>query len=245
MSTKLNQILSIERRVKNDNETVFTKSYELLQKKDLITGLSKTYSPKEEEGEQFPQEQKRVQVRVTDEIRQVSTALTELLDITAQKDATNTVAKADVTIDGKILMKDVPATHLLFLEKKLVDIKTFISRLPVLDQGVDWKWDETQSLYASQPQETIKTRKVTKHIVVVPPTEQHPAQVKEANEDIIQGTWKTTHYASALPHDEVKKLADKADRLYRAVKYAREEANGHEVLGLKTGKAVVDYIFGS
>ena len=110
MAQRLNQILAVEKTVKNRNETEFTKIFQEVQKVDLVNGFSKTYASRDADGENFPPENKRVQVRVDEKIGRVKDALTELFDITATKDATNTIAKADIVVDGTTIATGVPAT---------------------------------------------------------------------------------------------------------------------------------------
>mgnify|MGYP006872726005 CR=1 FL=1 len=45
----------------------------------------------------------------------------------------------------------------MFLEKQLVDIKTFISRLAVLDYSEFWVYDQQQECLATEPKFTTKT----------------------------------------------------------------------------------------
>src|SRR5215468_10945135 len=124
MATKLNQIIAVEKGVKSRSYQDLTEAHHALQKQTLLSGISRTYRPKDEEGEQLPPESTRVQLKAEDVIRQTTESLTRLFDITATKDWTNCTAKADVVIDGQTLLSGVPATYLLFLEKQLVDLHT-------------------------------------------------------------------------------------------------------------------------
>ena len=110
----------------------------------LLAGIARTYRPKDEEGETFPPESTRVQIKANDIIRQTTEALTKLFDATAAKDWTNCQAKADVVVDGQTLLEQVPATYLLFLEKQLVDLHTFVKKLPVLDASETWTFDASE-----------------------------------------------------------------------------------------------------
>jgi hypothetical protein len=242
--TRLNQILAVEKGAKNRGETTFTQIYQSLQKTDLMGGFSKTYQPRDDDGEKFPPENKRVQTKTEELLKKCREALTELFDVTATKDATNCVAKADVVVDGVVLLKDVPATHLLFLEKKLVDLLTFCRKLPTLSQDEDWIRDEAQGLWATRPVVTVKTKKVEEFPVIVPATKEHPAQVVKTVKDVTIGAWTTVKFSSALPFDRIEKLIDRVEKLQRAVKYAREEANSVEVVQLRSGDAILGYIFG-
>src|SRR3954467_9847682 len=117
---KLNQIIAVEKGIKSESLRDLTDAHQLLQKPALLSGISRTYRPKDEEGEQLPPESTRVQVKAEDIIRETTAILTRLFDVTATKDWTNCRARADVVVDGQTLLhhSQVPATYLLFLEKQ-------------------------------------------------------------------------------------------------------------------------------
>jgi hypothetical protein len=241
---KLNQVLAIERATKNVAETEFTKIYQTVGKAELLTGHQRTYRPKDEDGEKFPSESKKVQFRADDQIKKLKETLSELFNVVATKDATNCTAKADIVIDNKVLVKDVPATYLLFLDKKLTDLLNFAKKLPVLDQSEQWRRDEGLGLYATDPVESIKTKKVSKFVVVVQPTPQHPAQVKEQTEDVVTGSWLTVKYSGALPQDRVNEIIERVEKMQKAVRFARQTANSVDTVSLETGEPILGYIFG-
>ena len=106
--TKLNQIIAIEKGVKNTAFSELTEAHHQLQKPTLLSGISRTYRPKDEEGETLPPESTRVQVRGEEVIRATAETLTRLFDVTATKEWANCEAKGDVSVDGTVLLKDVP-----------------------------------------------------------------------------------------------------------------------------------------
>src|SRR5271165_4759361 len=111
---KLNQIIAVEKGVKTGAFQTLTDAHQQVQKTALLSGISRTYRPRDDEGEQLPPESTRVQVRAEDVIRSVTTALTELFDTTATKDWANTRAKANIVVDGQTIVTDVPATYCSF-----------------------------------------------------------------------------------------------------------------------------------
>src|SRR5262245_28015221 len=123
---KLNQIIAITAGKKSQASKTITEAYQNLQKAGQLEGISRAYKPKDDEGEQLPPEKKLVQLKVRDAIRSVTGALTELFDIVATQDQANCQAKANVVVDTVPVLKDVPVTTLLFLEKQLVDLHTFV-----------------------------------------------------------------------------------------------------------------------
>jgi hypothetical protein len=51
---KLNQVIAIEKGTKSRALQELTEAHQTLQKPALLAGISRTYRPKDEEGEQFP-----------------------------------------------------------------------------------------------------------------------------------------------------------------------------------------------
>ena len=148
MTTKLNQIIAVEKGVKSGALRDLTDAHHALQKPALLAGISRTYQPKDEDGEVLPPESTRVQVKTEDVLRRTAAVLTRLFDVTATKDWANCVAKADVVVDGRTLLADVPVSYLLFLEKQLTDLHTFVKKLPLLDAAEDWNFDDVRRLLA-------------------------------------------------------------------------------------------------
>ena len=242
--TKLNQIIAVEKGVKSKSFSELTDAHHAVQKAALLSGISRTYQPKDEEGEHLPPESTKVQVRAEAVLRQVGSTLTRLFDITATKDATNCVATADVTVDGAVLIADVPVTYLLFLEKQLIDLHTFVKKLPVLDAADTWTFNDSADSYATEPVRTVRTKKVPRNHIKAEATEKHPAQVEMYYEDVAIGYWTTVKFSGALPAKRVADLLERVETLQRAVKFAREEANGTDVTDRKVGEKVFGYLFG-
>lgn len=243
--TKLNQIIAIEKGIKSRVYSNISELNKVIQKPDLFNGFSKQYQPKDEEGETLPPENKRVQFMATEVLRDVERSISELLDITARKDYTNCVAKADVTVDGNTIIAGAPVSFLLFLEKQLTDIHTFIGNLPILDEADTWKEDTNSGLYKTDPVQTHRTKKTVRPIVLYPATPEHPAQTQIVQEDVIAGFWAQVKNSGAIPKPKKQELQEKAEKLLRAVKEAREAANiFDEVATPDVGSAVFNFILG-
>ena len=242
--TKLNQIIAVEKGVKSKSFQDLTAAHHAVQKAPLLSGISRTYQPRDEEGEQLPAESTRVQVKVDDVLRDVTGSLTRLFDVTATKDWANCTARADVAVDGTTLLRDVPVSYLLFLEKQLRDLHTFVKKLPVLDAAEAWTFDASTDVWRTEPVRTVKTKKVPRNHVKAEATEKHPAQVEVYYEDVPVGTWTTVKFSGALPARRVNELLGRVEKLQDAVKFAREEANGQEVTDQRVGEAVFGYLFG-
>ncbi|MEL6524842.1 MAG: hypothetical protein AAFQ07_03935 [Chloroflexota bacterium] len=241
--TKLNQIIAIEKSVKSQALRELTDAHKTLQKESLLGGIARTYRPRDDEGEQYPPESTRVQVRADDVIDQTTSVLIKLFDVTATKDWANGDAKADVVVEGETLLSDVPVTYLLFLEKQLTDLHTFINKLPTLDPSELWSYDEATDAWATEPVQTTKTKRIPRNHVKAEATKEHPAQVEVYYEDIVVGNWQTIKYSGALPASRVAVLKERVRALQEAVKFAREEANSAEVDEQTVGETIFNYIF--
>lgn len=240
---KLNQIIAVEKGVKSRSFQDLTEAHHAVQKPALLSGISRTYQAKDEEGEQLPPESTKVQTRAEDVLRQIGTTLTKLFDVTATKDATNCVARADVVVDDRVLLSDVPVTYLLFLEKQLTDLHTFVKKLPVLDAAESWVFSDSADCWSTEPVRTIRTKKVPRNHVKAEATEKHPAQVEVYYEDVAVGYWTTVKFSGALPAKRVSTLLERVEKLQQAVKFAREEANNAEAVDQRVGDRVFGYLF--
>lgn len=241
--TQLNQIVALEKGVKSRSYADFTAAHQQLQRAPLLSGISRTYKPKDDEGEKLPPESTRVQLRTMDVIATVRAALTRMFDVTLTKDAANCEAKADIVVDGETLATGVPVTYLLFLEKQLTDLHTFVSQLPVLDPADKWDYDDNTAAYATPAAETTRTKKVPRNHVKAEATDKHPAQVEMYYEDVLVGYWTTVKRSGALPQARVNEFRARVTKLAEAVKMAREAANSIDVIDRKIGDAIFGYVF--
>jgi hypothetical protein len=241
--TKLNQIVAVVNGVKTKTARTLADVYQNLKKDQLFDGISRTYQPVDEDGETQPPEQKLVQATTNDSILVVKEALTNMFDTIYTQDVANSQATANVVVEDKMLAPNVPITYLLFLEKQLTDIHTFVNSLPVLDPAFEWTFDENRGAYATKPMSTNKTKKVFRNHVKSEATKEHPAQVEVYSEDVKIGEWATVKFSGAMPVAEKKRMLERVNKLSNAVKMAREEANSIEIVNKAIAEALLEYIF--
>lgn len=242
--TKLNQIIAVTNGKKSKVQSALTKAYHTLQKAEPFQGINRVYVPNDEEGETLPPESKLPQNSVKDEIKNVGSELKELFECVYTQEYANCSACADVKINGDTILAKVPVTYLLFLEKKLVDIHTFVSKLPTLPADREWTFDANKGCYVTDVTRTSRTKKVRKSFVAYEATAQHPAQVEVFTEDEIVGTWAKTDFSTCIPATEKAKMLERVVKLQEAVKFAREEANT-ALVETKKADSVIDFIFGT
>ena len=243
MSTKLHQLIAIEKGVKSRVYGEVTSLHKDSQKPEPYNGLVRTFVKKDEEGEDFPPERKKVTLRAEDVLRRLSTLTSELFDVEASKDRANCEAKADLVVGGVSIMKDAPATFLIFLDKQLSDLRTFVDKLPTLDESEDWTLDTSTGMYRSTETVTGKTKKSQRPIVLFPATPEHPAQTQMITDDILVGHWHTVRQSGAIPATRKATILDRIDSLIKAAKQAREQANAVETKDQAVGAAVFGYLF--
>jgi hypothetical protein len=242
---KLNQIIAVAAGAKDRTTKGINALKGKLQKSDLLQGIVRTYRPKDEEGERFPAERKLVQMNGREALEEAGRLWTELFDVIATQDYANCAARADVVVEGEIVLPQVPVTHLLFVEKKLDDLRDFVNLVPTLDPASEWEYSETAGSYVTPPMETAKTKKIPRNHIKSPATDKHPAQVEIWHEDVVVGYWEKTELSGSSPRHEKLRLLSRIDAMEDAVKIAREEANGFVIEQRNTGKAVMDFIFGN
>ena len=242
--TFLHQILALEKDKKARSYREVTDAHHQLNPTNVkLSGITRTYQPKNEDGDKLPSESTLLQLQASTVLAQIKASLIDLFNITLTKDEANQKAKADLYVDEQLIARDVPVTYLLFMEKQLTDVITIVSKLPVLDPAEHWEWSPAADAYAASSQ-TARTKKVPRNHVRAEATDKHPAQVEMYFEDEMVGTWTTTKYSGALSQVRVTKMQRRAVKLLQAVKTAREQANSLVVGDQpEIGEAVFGYLF--
>lgn len=242
-TTRLTQILAIEGDAKRTTKNVIDAGYHAIQRQDPLKGQSRRWQKKDDDAPEFPDESTIVQNRVPEIISDVREAFRRLIDVTATRDEANTRAKADVVLNGTTILSGIPATTLLWLEKQLMDLRTFLTHLPVLDPAETWTWDEEQGIWITAESRAHRTAKVVKSLVLYPATDRHPAQVDKITEDVIIGYWVTRKFSGAIPRVRKEALIQRAGDLLAAVKKAREAANMVTVSDQAIGQVLMHHVF--
>lgn len=245
---KLHEVLAVESELAGTDQRIREEtSHTFKQKADHFIGWNKHYEPLDEDGEQVPDEHHELVTTVHSKLRYMFEHVARYLDAVYQKEATNQVAKADVVIGEKTILKDVPATFLLGLETKLKHLRSVLDTVPTLPPGVEVKLDPSQGdhVYAAvHDVSRRKTRKEVCHKILVQPTEHHPAQIEKWTEDVPVGWTHQKMWFGMLSPSEKSELLGRVDELARAVKQARQRANCTEVVKQKVAKPLIDFIMG-
>ncbi len=242
---KLNQIVAVVAGKKADAEKAITAIYHQVQKTTLFEGISKSYEALREDGEALPAETKLLQYKVAEAIAAFREAMVPVFDVTLTQDVTNREADADVVVDGVLILEAVPVTYLLFLEKKLTDLHTFVAKLPTLDPAQRWTYSRDTDCFITAETWKYHTKKLSRVLEKSPATDKHPAQVEVIQEDVNVGRWKTVNLSGAIPAKDQHDMLVRVKKLIEAVKAAREHANMLPAAENQTaGDAVFDFVFG-
>jgi hypothetical protein len=242
IKVKLNQAIALLKGAKGEGEGSLTKAYKDIQSTSRLTGVLKTYKPRDEEGEKLPSEGTLLQLRVPEIMADAVAPMVRLLDLIVTVDCGNQLATANITVDGTNILDNVPVSTLLFLEKKLVDFAIFVSKLPVLDPSEAWEPGDDAVSFKSVPSAKTRTKKIPRNHVKAPATDKHPAQVELYYEDVVVGDWTTINFSGAVTQQRQRELASRVAKLQRAVKLAREEANGTVVIDQSIGTEIFSFL---
>lgn len=209
----------------------------------LFSGLTKTYQPNDEDGERLPEEEKLVQLTVDELLQKGVEVLSPLIDAVATQEWANCVATADVVVDNQVILDNVPVSYLMFLEKQLNDINTWIGDLPTLPTTRRWRRSESTRGYESEPVETNRTKKVRTNHVLAEATEKHPAQVQVFDADEIVGRYRTVDRSGCMPIERSNILRARVRAMIEAVRQARELANATEVVSMSVADKLFKHLF--
>lgn len=258
MTTQLHTVIAVRDDVKSRKGKNLTELHRVSQKPDLYEGLTRSYKPRDEDGEKLPDENKNIQVNADTVLNQLVQTVTRDWNLMATVDRTNQDARADVTVptgertpQGEVVYRtvlhDVPVAFLLYLARELDDVYTFVQKLPVLDPAANWSYDPNVAAQVADPVVTHRTKKVLRNHVKWEPTpgnDRHPAQVETFAEDVVVGYWTLVRRSGALPLERKAKLLQRVDQLRVAVKEARERANEVAVVDVEVVRSLFNFMLG-
>ncbi len=239
---KLSQIIAVANGQRTRTQEAVTRIYKQVQKPALFDGLVRSYKPQREDEHELPPERKNIQTTWDSCLKEAITYWTKLLNVTATQDYANCKARGTIKVDGKVILEDVPVTHLLFLEKHIVDVRAFLDHLPVLDAAETWKRDPPKGCFVTQPSRKIRTRKVPQTLVKYAATTEHPAQTERFDEDIVVGEWEQTLMSGRIPAEDKKQMLERVDKLVEGIRLAREQANGSQADSVEIARSLFEYV---
>jgi hypothetical protein len=249
MAKKLYELLAIEGQLKDqvaktraDLRATFEKKRHLFEQK------LKTFTPNVEGATGTVEEESSIQSTAASELRWIAGIWAGAMDSSFQIAHGNTKANADVELDdGTTLLRDVPATALLELEKRAGELLDLIAAVPTLDpaKGFDLDPSREGGIYRARDVRKTRTHKVQEALVLLQPTAEHPGQAQMITVDKPIGTILEQEWSGLITPATKAGLLERVERLRRAFKAALQRANAVELGDARPrcGQAIFDYVF--
>lgn len=249
----LHEILAVEQDVKANAERTRNQLIETFRtKQSHFTGMRRTFRPFSvdettgEEGGERLEAETRLAKTVPEQLDLAMREVAKALELGMQVDEANTRAKADIVVDGRVLLADVPATFLLQLERRLREVRAVFKEAPTFDPVRVWSVDpaaDKKHVLRAEPVTTVRKKRTRKYNVMVEATKEHPAQVDIMEVDEPIGEIRSYDWTGMLSTGKKEALLEQVDRLISAVKQARSRANTVEVdTERKVSTVLVDYL---
>ena len=163
-----------------------------------------------------------------------------------QIDEANTRAKADIVVDGEVIARDVPATFLLQLERRLREVRALFRETPCFDPVRTWTVDvdaDRKHVLKAAAVVTIRKARTRKYNVMYEATKEHPAQVDVVEVDEPVGEIRSYEWTGMLASSKKAALVERVDALVASVKQARSRANTIDVnTEERIGKTLCDFL---
>jgi hypothetical protein len=249
--SKLHELLAVEPDYRSQAESCRADLKNTFEKKvHHFTKKVVTFKSNQDGVEDKVEGQLQLQTTVSKELDWIGDKISKVLDAGHQIDVANTLAKADLILEnGTVLLKDVPATSLLRMEHRVTELRELLHAIPTLDPAKGFEPDasEGDGIYRARDDSRNRTEKQFSFVVMVPPTDKHPAQVKELMTDKVVGAVTAQEWSSLITVAAKGDMLDRVEELLRSIKKARARANDMEldVKQNKIGADLLKYIFGS
>lgn len=192
-------------------------------------------------------DEKALVTTVDDKLNYALSFLGKYYDALLQKEATNQVASADLVVDGVTIAENVPSTFLLGMENRLKNLRDVLIAIPTLEPNMTWDLDQSADragIYKSPPVVQMKSELTHSYKVLYEATEHHPANIKELTEQKPVARMETVHTSGMwTPHRKANAIA-RLDKMLRAVKRARQQANTAEIQRRTISDQMFAYVLG-
>jgi len=250
--TVLHEILAVENGLAESSNRIQKETTKILDtKRSLFIGLVKSHELFAEKDQHLTQatEFKEVESTVIEQIDYAGEELIKYWNVSLQKEEANQRAKADIIVNGKTISKDVPVIVLLSMETKLTSLLAMYNAIPTLDASKAWEPDTTydkpnvfRTKNASERMQEVVSKDYQE---ISAATIQHRAQIVQVEKRETVGKYIQYDYSGAATSLNKAEKLQRLTELIRAVKTARQRANGTTVnTKLSIGKDLIDFING-
>ena len=242
----LHQLLAVKKDLAKRGNEIIKETAKALGSSHLFSGSLRSYTPKEDEGQRFPDEHEQLSYTVGEKLDWFAENFGRYMDAEYQIETANKIAAADLMV-GDLTLTNVPATYLLDLTDFLEKIRRVYATMPVLDPKREWEADSTAVrgvFKASKPEYANRTQKVLKHKVLYDATENHPAQIEKWTEDAQVGIYEKKYWSGCVTAAQKAAIMARIDVLIEATKKALSQANDAEHTTDTVANMIFKYIHG-
>lgn len=242
---KLYELLAAEASAVAGHDIVAEETVKVFARPDAFVKTTKTTTYFSEEDHKLDTLESKDNITTVRDRLEYSfgAAFISRLDMMSQRDRTNQEARADVIINGEVLLAQVPGITLLALETFLAKKRKELEAIPTLQPGPVWIDDVATGLRkAAETKVSFRTKKTIRAIVLSPATDRHPAQVQAINEDVPIAKIEDRVWSGMATSNDKHNYLARIEALIVAVKKARQRANSQEVVKLKIGDALAGFI---
>lgn len=249
----LHEVLAVEQDLKGNAERARTAALELFRsKQNQFTGIRRTFRPfavaedAADQGRERLEAETKLVTTVANELDAALAVVGAAMTAGYQIDEANTRAKADIVCNGETIARDVPATFLLQLERRLREVRAVFRETPCFDPVRTWTADpdaDRKHVLKADAVVTIRKARTRKYNVMYESTKEHPAQVDVVEVDEPTGEIRSYEWTGMLASAKKAALVERVEALIAAVKQARSRANTVEVAtDQRIGKTLCEFL---
>jgi len=166
------------------------------------------------------------------------------IDLNATIDRTNMEALGRVDVEG-LDLPELPTTQLLALKKSVEQLLTVFRAIPTHDPKHEWDVDEERGvgIFKTDPVISYRTTKKVFHEVVVAPTKEHRAEIREKSEDVVTGEVTKKYWSGKLTQKQKTALVKKTEELLEGLGVALARANRVDAKQDHIGRKLFVWLF--
>lgn len=166
------------------------------------------------------------------------------IDVNYVIDITNMEATGTIEVEG-LNLPELPTTQMLALKKTVEQLLGALRVIPTHDPKYQWveDTDRGNGTYKTDPVVTYRTSKRVVQDVVVQPTKEHRAEIRERSEDVVSGEITKNYWSGKLTQKQKTSLLKKAEELLVGIQVAIAKANRIEQKHGKIGNDLFSWLF--
>lgn len=243
---QLHEVLAARTKLEDRAKAALANAAKVLNHEPLFEAHLQTYRHLEEDPSGLhrePPKQTHMTTTVGEVLEQLREGVIPIMDASFQIDLTNMAALGHVEV-GNLKLDNIPTTHLMALEKRIEAIKGVLNTIPTHDPKHQWTGDQGRGggMFKTEPVISYRTTKKVIHNVIVPPTKEHRAEIKETSEDHVTGEVTKQFWSGKFTQKQKNAILRKVDQLLVAIKQSLAAANCIDHVTGEIGGKIFDWM---